>query len=163
MPPVACNPVLTLSSEEKRAALTSNQWCLIWAEGIQTALGQELSLHRFLVIPLPEDKVILFSIISDVEKRKSCYERTKKNKKIAGLFSFKKEAFPENTFDGNESVADLNNHPIERKIEDIIDYRFLMLDCLNKEEKERILGYLLDREDITRQLKNLLTTIYCSL
>ena len=163
MPPVACNPVLSLSVDEKRAALTSNKWCLIWADGLQTVLGQTLALHRFLVIPLQEDKVILFSIISDIAKRKACYQRANKMKELAGLFIFKKDDFPDNTFDKDESVVDLNNHPIEKKIDDIINFQFLMLDCLNNSQKEKILSYLLDREDITGQIKNLLTNIYCSL
>lgn len=159
---VACNPVISFSSGENIKVLRAFEWCIFWANDIISAsTHKKISWHRFLVIPITDDRVILFSIISDVDGCKERYDKYNQKDKKKGLLEFRKEDYPPNTFDEKISAANLNSCPIEMSIEDISQRQLLHRNCLTQQEKDAALGFLLERDDLTGNIKNALMQLYC--
>lgn len=159
---VACNPVISYSPVENIQVLRACEWCIFWANDIISAsTHKKISWHRFLVIPITDDQVILFSIISDVDKCKALYEKYAQKNKKKGLLEFKKEDYPANTFDKDVSAANLNSCPIEMSIEDISKRQLLHRNCLTEDQKESVLDFLLARNDLTGNIKSALMQLYC--
>lgn len=167
MTPQALNPVIQLTKQQIYETLCHGYWCLFWADKLICPVRQKpIPLHRYLTIPI-KSKVILFPIVSetpDNPKENRYKKHIGQSHKVSGLIYFKKSEWPEGTFDIPTSVCDLNNTPIEKTFEEVVSYQPVCIeDKFKREEKEKMLNYLLERDDLPGNIKTDLTEIYCSL